>query len=100
MKKGYKGMSANLMHPGHINYIIKEAMELGEVTIVLLTDKAIVSYKRLPFLTYEQRKTVIEQIKGVHTVVPQFTLGYSSNLREIKPYYVVHGDDWASGVQT
>ena len=98
MKIVYVGMSADLVHPGHIN-IIKEATKLGEVTVGLLTDEAIASYKRLPFLTYEQRKTVIEQIKGVHTVVPQFTLDYSSNLREIKPDYVVHGDDWGSGVQ-
>jgi len=98
MKKVYVGMSADLIHPGHIN-IIKEATKLGEVTIGLLTDKAIASYKRLPFLTYEQRKTVIEQIKGVEHVVPQKTLDYTANLREIKPDYVVHGDDWGSGVQ-
>ena len=98
MKIVYVGMSADLIHPGHIN-IIKEATKLGEVTIGLLTDKAIASYKRLPFLTYEQRKTIIEQIKGVQNVVPQFTLDYSANLREIKPDYVVHGDDWCSGVQ-
>ncbi len=97
MKKVYVGMSADLLHPGHIN-IIKEATKLGEVTIGLLTDKAIASYKRLPFLTYEQRKTVIEQIKGVQNVVPQRTMDYSSNLREIKPNYVVHGDDWGSGL--
>ena len=98
MEKVYVGMSADLIHPGHIN-IIKEATKRGEVTVGLLTDKAIASYKRLPFLTYEQRKCVIENIKGVHTVVPQLTLDYSSNLLEIKPDYVVHGDDWSSGVQ-
>jgi len=98
MKKVYVGMSADLIHPGHIN-IIREATKLGKVTIGLLTDKAIASYKRLPFLTYEQRKVVIEQIKGVEHVVPQKTLDYSANLREIKPDYVVHGDDCGSGVQ-
>ena len=98
MKKVYVGMSADLLHPGHIN-IIKEASKLGEVTVGLLTDAAIASYKRLPYLTYEQREAVIEQIKGVHTVVPQLTLDYSSNLMELKPNYVVHGDDWGSGVQ-
>lgn len=97
MKKVYVGMSADLIHPGHIN-IIKEATKLGEVTVGLLTDKAIASYKRLPFLTYEQRKTVIEQIKGVQNVVPQLTLDYTSNLREIKPDYVVHGDDWGKNI--
>ena len=99
MRKVYVGMSADLVHPGHIN-IIKGAANLGEVTVGLLTDTAIASYKRLPYLTYEQRKTVIEQIKGVQHVMPQNTLDYTANLREIKPDYVVHGDDWCSGVQT
>jgi len=57
MKRVYIGMSADLIHPGHIN-IIKEAAKLGEVTVGVLTDKAIASYKRLPFMTYEQRKNV------------------------------------------
>ena len=98
MKKVYVGMSADLVHPGHIN-IIKEAVKYGEVTVGLLTDKAIASYKRLPYLIYEQRKEVIENIKGVQNVVPQKTLDYSANLRKIRPDYVVHGDDWRSGVQ-
>ena len=64
MSKVYVGMSADLVHPGHMN-IIKVASKLGEVTIGLLTDHAIASYKRLPYLTYEQRKVVIDNIKGV-----------------------------------
>jgi len=60
-KKVYVGMSADLIHPGHLN-IIKEASKLGDVIIGLLTDKAIASYKRLPTLKYNQRKIVIENI--------------------------------------
>jgi phosphoenolpyruvate phosphomutase len=98
MKTVYVGMSADLIHPGHLN-IIREATQLGEVTIGLLTDKAIASYKRLPFMTYEQRKIVVENIKGVKQVVPQTTLSYVDNLVKLKPDYVVHGDDWKEGVQ-
>jgi len=98
MKKVYVGMSADLVHPGHIN-ILQEAAKLGNVTVGLLTDTAIASYKRLPYLPYGQRKAVIESIKGVLTVVPQETLAYTSNLKKIKPDYVVHGDDWKTGVQ-
>lgn len=97
-KTVYVGMSADLTHPGHLN-IINEAKKLGEVTIGLLTDKAIAGYKRLPFLTYEQRKPIIENIKGVHNVIPQETLDYVPNLKLTKPDYVVHGDDWKTGVQ-
>ena len=39
-------MSADLLHPGHIN-VINEAVKLGLVTVGLLTDKAISSYRKL-----------------------------------------------------
>jgi phosphoenolpyruvate phosphomutase len=97
-KKVYVGMSADLIHPGHLN-IINEASKLGDVIIGLLTDKAIASYKRLPSLKFEQRKIIIENIKGVSEVVAQEELDYVPNLRKIKPDYVVHGDDWKKGVQ-
>ena len=53
-KTVYVGMSADMIHPGHLN-IIKEACKLGTVTVGVLTDAAIASYKRLPYLNYEQR---------------------------------------------
>lgn len=97
-KKVYVGMSADLVHPGHLN-VIKRAAELGEVTVGLLTDAAIASYKRVPYMTYEQRREVVDSIKGVSLVVPQETLDYVPNLKSLRPDYVVHGDDWREGVQ-
>ena len=64
MKKVYVAMSVDLIHEGHIN-VIKESAKLGEVTIGLLTDNAVASFKRLPFMPYENRKIIIEAIKGV-----------------------------------
>jgi len=83
IKKVYVGMSADLLHNGHIN-ILKKAASLGEVTVGLLTDTAIASYKRLPYIQYEQRKIVVSEIKGVCDVVPQNTLDYRFNLKKIK----------------
>ncbi len=94
----YVAMSADLVHPGHMN-IIREASQYGDVVIGLLTDAAIASYKRLPYLSFEERKTVMEQIKGVTKVIPQETLDYIPNLRALQPDFVVHGDDWKTGVQ-
>ena len=102
--KIYIGMSADLLHPGHLN-IINEARTLldklggGKLIVGLLTDKAIASYKRLPYMTWEQRKVVVENVKGVTEVIPQETLDYVPNLLKIKPDYVLHGDDWKTGVQ-
>jgi phosphoenolpyruvate phosphomutase len=98
MKTVYVAMSADIIHSGHLN-IIKRAVALGEVTIGLLTDAAIASYKRVPYMTYEQRCEVVENLKGVVRVIPQKTLDYVPNLVDLKPDFVVHGDDWREGVQ-
>ena len=94
----YLGLAVDLIHPGHLN-VISEARKYGEVVIGLFTDRAIASYKRLPYMTYEQRKIVIENIKGVSKVVPQNTLDYTDNLETLRPDFVIHGDDWKEGVQ-
>jgi len=98
MNKVYVGMSADLIHPGHLN-ILNVAAKLGVVVVGILTDEAIASYKRLPYMNWEQRAEVVRNLKQVHEVVPQHTLDYSDNLRKLKPAFVVHGDDWKDGVQ-
>ena len=97
-KSVYVGMSADLIHPGHIN-IIDIAGTYGDVTVGLLTDEAIASYKRLPYLPFEHRKKIIENVKRVSHVIAQDTLDYVPNLQKLRPDYVVHGDDWREGPQ-
>jgi len=92
-KTVYLGITGDIIHPGIIN-IINKGAKLGELTIGLLTDSAIVSHKRLPYLTYDQRKQVVENIKGVAKVVPQEDWSYVPNLKKYKPDFMIHGDDW------
>ena len=96
-KKVYIALSADLLHEGHLN-IIKIGARYGNVIIGALTDKAIASYKRTPFLPYESRVSIFESIKGVLKVIPQEAMDYEENLKKIRPDYVVHGDDWKTGV--
>ena len=98
MKTVYVPMATDIIHHGHLN-IISEARKLGRVIVGLLTDEAIASYKRLPFLSYEQRKEIMQNIKGVDEVIPQETWDYVPNIRDLKPDYLVHGDDWKTGAQ-
>lgn len=98
LKKVYVAMSADILHIGHLN-IINYAASLGELTVGILTDQAIASYKRLPTLPYVIRSKTVESIKGVKKVIPQHTLDYSDNLKLLKPDIVVHGDDWKCGIQ-
>lgn len=97
-KQVYVAMCADIIHHGHLN-IIRQAEQLGEVTVGLLSDEAIASFSRLPFLKYEYRLVVVQGLKGVSHVVQQTSLDYASNLRRLKPDFVVHGDDWKEGAQ-
>lgn len=99
MKKVYVAMSADIIHVGHIN-ILKKAKALGEVYVGVLTDEAIAEYKRYPLMPLEQRMGIIGSIQYVDHVVVQTSLDYEENLRSIRPEYVVHGDDWRTGLQS
>ena len=84
-KTVYVGMSADVVHPGHLN-VISKATEFGRVILGLLTDQAIASYKRLPLIAFDDRKTIVENLKGVEKVIPQTTLDYVPNLKKIKSF--------------
>lgn len=94
----YMCFSTDIIHSGHIN-IIKKARRLGRLLIGVLSDEAVVSYKRFPLLPFEERKVMFENIAGVYKVIEQKTLSYKENLERYHPSYVVHGDDWRSGLQ-
>ena len=94
----YMCFSTDIIHSGHIA-IINKAKRYGKLIIGLLTDEAIVSYKRYPLVPYSERKSMFENIVGVYRVVEQDKLSYKENLEKYKPDYVVHGDDWKSGFQ-
>ncbi len=98
MKKVYVAMSADIIHQGHLN-VLNEARKYGEIIVGLHTDEVIRGYWRNPIMKYEERKKVVENIKGVIEVIPQDTLNQVPNLRRIKPDYVLHGDDWREGDQ-
>ena len=92
----YVPMAVDILHPGHIN-IIKEAAKYGKVIVGLFSDEAIKSYKRVPYMNYEMRKIIIENVKGVDEVICQEIKDYSPNLIKLKPKYMVHGTDWREG---
>lgn len=94
----YMCFSTDIIHSGHIA-IIKKAAKLGRLIVGVLSDEVVASYKRFPLLPFEERKLLFENINGVSKVVEQKTLSYADILRELRPTYVVHGDDWKEGFQ-
>lgn len=94
----YMCFSTEYIHSGHVA-IINKAKRLGRLIIGVLSDKAVSSYKRYPLIPFDERKQLMGNIAGVERVVEQKNLSYIENLRELKPTYVVHGDDWCEGFQ-
>lgn len=94
----YMSFAADMLHSGHIA-ILKKASRLGKLTVGVLSDEAVASYKRFPLLPFAERKAMIESISGVFRVVEQRTLSYRENLETLQPDFVVHGDDWREGFQ-
>lgn len=91
-------MSTDVIHGGHIE-IIRRAAELGELTVGVLTDEVVATYKHYPVLPCEERMKIVAGIKGVSHVIRQEDMGYEKSLRALRPDYVVHGDDWRTGPQ-
>ena len=94
----YMCFSTDIIHGGHIA-IIKKAQKLGRLIIGVMSDEAVMSYKRLPLVPASERKKLFETISGVYKVVDQNKLSYRENLLKYHPDIVVHGDDWCQGFQ-
>lgn len=92
-KTVFLSIGAEFIHGGHIA-IIEKAAELGELTVGVLSDEAIMSYRGYPVLTYEERCNVISHIKGVSRVIKKDSLGYEKVISELRPDYIVHSDRW------
>jgi len=99
MSRVYVSLIADLLHAGHIK-VLKEAEKHGEVVVGLLTAEAINELNDEAFLKYQQRLEVVQNLSMVSKVISQDTASYKTNLLELKPDYVVHGDDWQNGSQS
>jgi phosphoenolpyruvate phosphomutase len=97
-KIAYVSLAVDILHSGHIN-IITKAKKYGRVVVGLLSDQAIAEYKDLPILNYEERYKIAKSIKNVDSIVKQNSWDFSEVINQLKPDFLVHGDDWTKGVQ-
>lgn len=97
-RRVYMCFSADVLHSGHMA-IIRKAARLGRLTIGVLSDEAVASYKRFPIVPAKERMALFANIRGVDQVVEQRTLSYRETLLALKPEIVVHGDNWRQGFQ-
>lgn len=99
MKKVYTCFCTDVVHEGHLN-IINNALKYGEVIVGALTDEALIRYNKFPTISLEERIKLYQKIPGVKEVVIQDDMQYDKIVRELKPDYVVHGDNWKEGPES
>ena len=99
MKKVYTCFCTDVIHEGHLN-ILREAAKYGEVYVGVLSDEAMVRYNRFPTISLEQRMGIVRDTGLVKDVLVQKTIMYDEVLAEIRPDYVVHGDNWVEGPES
>lgn len=96
MKSVYVMMSTDVIHEGHLN-ILRQAKEKGKVIVGVLSDEAAVQFDRFPTISFEERMQLVKDIDFVDEVVVQNEVSYETILKELKPDYVMHGDNWKDG---
>lgn len=96
MKKVYTCFCTDVIHEGHLN-ILKRANEYGEVYVGVLSDAAMVGFNRFPTISLEKRMEIVRDTGLVKEVTVQQDIMYDQVIEELRPDYVVHGDNWSEG---
>ncbi len=77
--------------------ILREANKYGEVTVGILSDAAMIKFNRFPTIPLEERRKIVQDTGMVESVIIQNEIMYDKTIAEIKPDYVIHGDNWCEG---
>ena len=96
MKTVYTCFCTDVIHEGHLK-IINEAEKLGRVIVGCLSDEALIRYNKFPTISQEDRIKLYRSLEGVDEVVVQNDMLYNDIAEQIRPDYVVHGDNWLKG---
>ncbi len=96
MKTVYACFTTDVIHEGHLN-IIRVANTFGRLVVGVMSDKALVRFDRFPTKSEAERIQMIRAVPGVSDVIVQDTVMYDTVIAQLKPDYVIHGDNWLEG---
>lgn len=92
-KKSFLSFTVDALTPAHIR-LIEKGVELGNLTVAIMSDEALWGVRALPVLTLDERINLVRHLRGVSEVVVQNSWSYSEVLEEIKPDFFIHGSKW------
>jgi len=95
----YTCFCTDVIHEGHLN-IIRCAQEYGELVVGILSDQAMIQYNRFPTISFEERVELVKHTEGVSRVIVQKEIMYDQVIKDLRPDYVIHGDNWKTGPES
>ena len=96
MKTVYTCFCTDIIHEGHLN-IIRKAQEYGNVIVGVLSDEAVIRYNRFFTKNLNERLEMVKKLDGVSKVIVQDEILYDKVIEQLRPDYVVHGNNWQIG---
>ena len=92
---GYTTGVFDMFHIGHLN-ILQRAKEKCDYLIVgVSTDELVAEYKhKKPIIPFEERIRIVEALKCVDAVVPQWSMDKMEAWKNLKYDILFHGSDW------
>ena len=93
-------MVADLFHYGHVNFL-KKASSHGDFLLVgVHADEEVMTYKRRPILSMEERVASVEGCRYADEVIPNAPLEIDRTFIEKHNIdLVIHGDDFSSDLE-
>lgn len=95
MKKVITYGTFDLLHAGHIN-LLRRAKEYGDYLLVVLsTDEFNALKHKQAYHSYEDRKLILEAIRYVDEVIPEYT--WDQKIKDVQDNQIdvfVMGNDW------
>ncbi|WP_458449402.1 adenylyltransferase/cytidyltransferase family protein [Fibrobacter sp.] len=97
---GYTTGVFDLFHIGHLN-IIKKAKELCDFLVVGVSTDELVEHEKhkTPFIPFSERMQIVESVKYVDKVVPQYNKNKMEAWERIKFNRMFVGSDWQGSPQ-
>ena len=80
--------------------ILRTAAKYGDVYVGVMSDEAMVGFNRFPTVSVEERMKIVKNTGLVKEVLLQREVMYDRMIAELKPDYVIHGDNWTDGPET
>lgn len=99
MKRVYTCFCTDVIHEGHLN-LLRQAAKYGDVYVGVLSDEAMVCFNRFPTISLEERIGIVRDTGLAKEVLVQRDIMYDKVIADLKPDYVIHGDNWRQGPET